>query len=172
MRLTKRDREIWRSHKISPFPSRNAWSSSKPTADPKSSRPFVGCQGLVTRCMQTDLFALTPQCENRRRKIQSVPRKLSKPTHKDGSASLHLAAYPRRRLGLVTFSTSGLQTLAWIDSLTRASIFVDVGENGGLYSVYVGVMGRRVLATEPRPATDAPRGMLGRISNRVCWPEA
>ena len=69
-----------------------------------------------------------------------------------GSTTLRLAySYPGVRYRVDTFSTKEPETLAWIDSFPRGSTFVDVGANIGLYSVYAGAKGCRVLAIEPGP---------------------
>ncbi len=49
-----------------------------------------------------------------------------------------------------TFSTKEPETLAWIDSFTDDSIFMDIGANVGIYSCYAAKMkGAKVYAFEP-----------------------
>lgn len=69
-----------------------------------------------------------------------------------GSTTLRLAySYPGVRYRVDTFASKEPETLTWIDSFPSGSTFVDVGANVGLYSVYAGAMGCRVLAIEPGP---------------------
>ena len=49
-----------------------------------------------------------------------------------------------------TFSTKEPETLAWIDSFTDNSIFMDIGANVGIYSCYAAKMkSSKVYAFEP-----------------------
>lgn len=40
-------------------------------------------------------------------------------------------------------------TLPWIDTFARGDVYVDVGANVGMYTIYAGVRGARVFAFEP-----------------------
>ena len=51
-----------------------------------------------------------------------------------------------------TFWTKEPETLAWIESFERRSLFADVGANIGQYSLYAALYGHHVSAFEPQPA--------------------
>ena len=60
------------------------------------------------------------------------------------------APNPLSRYRIRTFSTKEPDTLAWIDSMPRESIFWDIGANIGIYSVYAAKARKcKVLAFEP-----------------------
>lgn len=48
-----------------------------------------------------------------------------------------------------TFSTKEPETLAWIDRFEPDDVLLDIGANVGIYSLYAGTRGHRVLALEP-----------------------
>lgn len=69
-----------------------------------------------------------------------------------GETDLVLAySWPAVRYRVDTFASKEPETLVWIDSFPEGASFVDVGANIGLYSVYAGARGARVLAIEPGP---------------------
>ena len=48
-----------------------------------------------------------------------------------------------------TLFTKEPETIKWIDNMSSKEIFWDIGANVGLYSVYAGIKGMKVLAFEP-----------------------
>lgn len=48
-----------------------------------------------------------------------------------------------------TLFTKEPSTIEWINSMSAGETFVDVGANIGIYSVYAGVLGLKVIAFEP-----------------------
>ena len=50
-----------------------------------------------------------------------------------------------------TFSTKEPETLEWIDSFSKSSVFWDIGSNIGLYSIYASLNGIKSFSFEPMP---------------------
>jgi FkbM family methyltransferase len=48
-----------------------------------------------------------------------------------------------------TFSTKEPDTISWIDKFDANSVFWDIGANIGLYSIYAGKKGHKILSFEP-----------------------
>ena len=67
----------------------------------------------------------------------------------DGKDVLFSTVNPILKYRLDTFYTKEVETIDWLNELKSNDVLYDIGANVGLYSIYAGIKGSRVLAFEP-----------------------
>jgi FkbM family methyltransferase len=75
--------------------------------------------------------------------------RLSKSIPIDGASFKLVTSNPLLLWRAKTFFTKEPDTLKWIDSMPKESVFFDVGANVGVYSIYAGMKGLNVFSFEP-----------------------
>ena len=96
------------------------------------------------------LFSISSRLDMLQQKIiNSIINRLKAVNHKQIKMFFYVPN-PLNKYRIKTFSTKEPETLAWIDSFKKNSVFWDVGANIGLYSIYAAKASScKVFAFEP-----------------------